>query len=72
MKASRSLSALVFAVALAGCASNSLVQDAAPTPSPYDETYMAKVERVGRARGVVVQWVNPPEKKHAPEEARPH
>ncbi|MFC0716191.1 hypothetical protein [Luteimonas padinae] len=31
-----------------------------------DAEYVANVERVARDRGVVVQWVNPPQKRLAP------
>jgi hypothetical protein len=69
MKALCSLPVAVLIVSLSACASNSatLVSHS----SQYDTAYMAKVEQVSRGRGVVIKWVNPPEKKKAPEEARP-
>ena len=58
MKALCSLPVAILVLSLSACASNSAYM--ADRPSQYDEAYMAKVERVGRARGVVVKWVNPP------------
>jgi len=72
MKALCSLPVAVLVLSLSACASNSAtLADNSADKSPYDLAYMAKVEQVSRGRGVVVRWVNPPEKKKAPEDARP-
>ena len=62
------------AMALSPCASSGGM---AMAPAPADDRvqgeriltdaeYVANVERVARDRGVVVQWVNPPQKRLAP------
>lgn len=68
-------SALVASAAmvLSACASSGGMASA-PTPAPQqqgvriltDVEYVSNVERRARDRGVVVQWVNPPQKRFVP------
>ncbi len=59
------IAASVFALSmlmLGGCSSMG-TKSAVVQPMDVDDTaYVAHVERVARARGVSVRWVNPPQK----------
>lgn len=60
------IAASIFALSMlmmGGCSSmgskSTIVQ-----PMDVDDTaYVARVERVDRARGITVRWVNPPQKR---------
>lgn len=55
------LAALAALVLLAGCASSGSARMQYGTASyQVDSQYVARVEAVARARGVDVEWVNPP------------
>ncbi len=60
------IAASIFALSmlmLGGCSSMH-AKSAVVTPMDVDDTaYVARVERVARARGVSVRWVNPPQKR---------
>jgi hypothetical protein len=72
MKVVSCLAVAVLAASLSGCATDTrLVAADSTEESKYDLEYMARVEQASRGRGVTVKWLNPPEKKKQPEQARP-
>ena len=70
MKAVPSLAFAFLVVSLSGCATTDSSFATAQNESRYDEEYIARVEQASRGRGVTVKWLNPPEKKKEPEQAR--
>jgi hypothetical protein len=54
----------VPAVLLAGCATQDEMARA-QSSDVVDSAYVAQVEQTARSRGVVVRWVNPPQKRLA-------
>ena len=62
------IAASFFALAMLSAGGCSSMHDKTAVVQPTvvdDAAYVARVERVDRARGIVVRWVNPPQKRVA-------
>lgn len=72
------LSLAVAAIALGSLSACSSMQDKSAAANNVDSSkvvamqddgvYVAKVERVARARGIMLTWVNPPKKHPQPQQ----